>query len=93
MTTPQDKRVRGLLGFFYQKQYHDFYQEFGKIGGLADIMEMNFLDPAEQRFPGVVYLNSMDRTDTDQAVFASVDFDLGQVRAFPGAATSNRKCT
>jgi len=76
MTTPQDKRVRGLLGFFYQKQYHDFYQEFGKIGGLADIMEMNFLDPAEQNFPGVVYLNSMDRTDTDQAVFASVDFDI-----------------
>ena len=34
------------------------------------IMVMNFLDdPAAQQFPGVVYLNSMDRTDTDQAVF------------------------
>ena len=76
VTTPQDKRVRGLLGFFYQKQYHDFYQEFGRIANLANIMEMNFLEPASQNFPGVVYLNSMDRTDTDQAVFASVDFDL-----------------
>ena len=37
ITTPQDNRVRGLLGFFYQKQYHDFYQEFGNIEGLADI--------------------------------------------------------
>ena len=35
ITTPQDKRVRGLLGFFYQKQYHDFYQEFGSARGLG----------------------------------------------------------
>jgi hypothetical protein len=35
VTTPQDQRVRGLLGFFYQKQYHDFYQEFGRIANLA----------------------------------------------------------
>ena len=27
-------------------------------------------------FPGVVYLNSMDREDTDQAVFATVAFDV-----------------
>ena len=33
ISTPQDKRVRGLLGFFYQKQYHDFYQEFGDRRG------------------------------------------------------------
>ena len=45
-------RVRGLLGFFYQKQYHDFYQEFGRIAGLADIMEMNFLDGRRAAFPG-----------------------------------------
>jgi iron complex outermembrane receptor protein len=76
ISTPQDKRVRGLLGFFYQKQHHDFYQEFGRIANLADSMEMNFFEPASQNFPGVVYLNSMDRTDTDQAVFASVDFDI-----------------
>ena len=33
ISSPQDKRVRGLLGFFYQKQYHDFYQDFGIIDG------------------------------------------------------------
>ena len=37
ITTPHDKRVRGLLGFFYQKQYHDFHEEFGIVEGLADI--------------------------------------------------------
>ena len=77
ITTPQDNRVRGLLGFFWQKQYHDFYQEFGRIAGLADFMLMNAQEqPGAQRFGGVVYLNSMDRTDRDQAVFANVDFDL-----------------
>jgi outer membrane receptor protein involved in Fe transport len=77
ISTPQDKRVRGLIGAFYQKQYHNFYQEFGKLAGLADIMEMNYLAPSgTQRFPGVVYLNSMDRTDTDKAIFGTLAFDL-----------------
>ncbi len=76
VSTPQDKRVRGLLGFFYQKQYHNFYQEFGKIEGLANIMELNYLEPGSQNFPNVVYLNSMDRTDRDQAVFGQIAFDL-----------------
>ena len=76
ISTPQDKRVRGLLGFFYQKQYHDFYQEFGRLHGLADIMLMNSQEPGAQQFPGVVYLNSMDRTDRDQAVFGQIAFDV-----------------
>jgi hypothetical protein len=45
INTPADKRVRGLLGFFYQKQYHDFYQPFGLIEGLADDRAMNGLEP------------------------------------------------
>ena len=76
ISSPQDKRVRGLLGFFYQKQYHDFHEEFGLVEGLADVMTMNFLEPNSQRFPGVVYLNSMDRTDYEQAVFGQLQFDI-----------------
>jgi len=76
VSSPQDKRVRGLLGFFYQKQYHDFHEEFGVIDGLADFMSMNFLEPESQRFPGVVYLNSMDRTDIEEAIFGTVQFDI-----------------
>jgi iron complex outermembrane receptor protein len=76
LSTPVEKRVRGLLGFFYQKQYHDFHEEFGNIEGLADFMSMNFLEPESQRFPGVVYLNSMDRTDIEEAVFGQIQFDI-----------------
>ena len=76
ISTPQDKRVRGLLGFFYQKQYHDFYQQFGNVEGLADFFLMNALEPGAQQFPGVVYLNSVDRTDTDEAVFGQIQFDI-----------------
>ncbi len=77
ISTPQDKRVRGLLGFFYQKQEHDFYQEFGLIEGLADNRVPNGQDPnAQNQFPGVVYLNSMDREDTDEAVFGQIAFDI-----------------
>jgi iron complex outermembrane receptor protein len=76
ISTPQDKRVRGLLGFFYQKQYHDFYQEFGRLDGLADQMLLNRDEPDSPQYPGVVYLNSMDRTDRDQAVFGQIAFDI-----------------
>ncbi len=76
ISTPQDKRVRGLLGFFYQKQYHDFYQEFGQLEGLATEMLLNRDEPTSPQYPGVVYLNSLDRTDRDQAVFGQIAFDL-----------------
>ncbi len=76
LTTPQDNRVRGLLGFFYQKQEHDFYQPFGLIEGLAAVREMNNQEGGAGRFNDYVYLNSMDREDTDQAIFANIDFDI-----------------
>ena len=76
ISTPQENRVRGLLGFFYQKQYHDFHEEFGVLPGLSDFRSMNFLEPGSQRFPGVVYLNSMDRTDYENAVFGQIQFDI-----------------
>jgi len=77
VTTPDDKRVRALIGAFYQKQYHDFYQSFGNIVGLADNMLLNAMEqPGVQTFPGIVYLNSLDRTDTDQAIFGQIAFDL-----------------
>ncbi len=76
ISTAQDRRVRGLLGFFYQKQYHDFYQPFGLVEGLADVREMNNQEGGAGQYANYVYLNSMDRTDRDEAVFASVAFDI-----------------
>ena len=77
ISTPQDKRVRGLLGFFHQKQHHDFYQPFGLIEGLAGERSMNGLEPGGPgRYADYVYLNSMNRTDTDNAVFGQIAFDV-----------------
>jgi iron complex outermembrane receptor protein len=73
ITTPADKRVRGLLGFFWQQQKHDFFQPF-QVEGLADVMLLN--QGATPLFADTVYLNSMDREDTDEALFGSVSFDI-----------------
>jgi iron complex outermembrane recepter protein len=77
INTPTDNRVRGLLGFFYQKQFHDFFQTFGNVEGLADRFLMNNAEtPGASAYPGVVYLNSVDRTDIDQAIFGQIQFDI-----------------
>ncbi len=83
ISSAPDKRVRAMLGFFLQKQEHDFYQQFGNVAGLADRMLMNSTvnivnggGAGTNTFPGVVYLNSMDREDKDKAVFGQVSFDL-----------------
>ncbi len=75
ISSPADKRVRGMLGVFYQKQEHDFEQQF-QVEGLGLQMQMNRDEPNGNRFPNVVYLNNMDRVDTDKAVFGSVSFDV-----------------
>ena len=83
--------MRGLLGFFWQEQKHDFWQPF-LVEGLADIMLPN--QGANPLFADIVYLNSMDRKDTDEAVFASVSFDIteqleltGGIRFFKAETT------
>lgn len=74
ISTDPAKRVRGLLGFFAQKQFHDFEQHWIVDGSLAPVMEMN--QGQDPRFDDTVYLNSMYRTDRDFAVFGSVSFDI-----------------
>ncbi len=93
ISSPQDNRVRGLLGVFWQEQKHDFYQSF-LVEGLADIMWPD--QGANPLFADIVYLNSMDREDTDEAVFGSVSFDItekfeltGGLRFFKNESTVN----
>ena len=83
INSPQDKRLRAMVGYFWQHQYHDFEQPFGNIEGMADAMVMNSTvnivngAPSDTNtFPGVVYLNSMDRHDRDEAIFGQIAFDL-----------------
>ena len=72
ISTDPSKSVRGLIGLFSQKQYHDFEQHW-KTPGVAPGFEMN--DGADPRFDDTVYLNSMYRTDRDTAYFGSVSFE------------------
>jgi outer membrane receptor protein involved in Fe transport len=74
ISSPQDNRVRALVGLFYQNQEHDFQQHW-RVDGLADSMEPNQDNP-NPRFDSTVYLNSLDREDTDEAVFASLSYDI-----------------
>ena len=74
ISTDPTKRVRGLVGMFSQKQFHDFEQHWEVEGGVASIMQMN--GGGDSRFTDTVYLNSMYRTDRDTAYFGSVSFDL-----------------
>jgi outer membrane receptor protein involved in Fe transport len=75
VSSPQDRRFRGLLGLFWQEQKHDFQQNF-LVAGLADSMLMNYFEGDTSRYADTVYLNSMDRVDTDEAVFGSLSFDI-----------------
>jgi outer membrane receptor protein involved in Fe transport len=75
LSSSQDRRLRGLLGFFWQEQKHDFQQNF-EVAGLADSMLMNYFEGNTSRYADTVYLNSMDRVDKDQAVFGSLSFDI-----------------
>ena len=76
ISSNQDASVRGMLGFFWQEQSHDFEQHW-KMAGLGTVMLMNRDEPNGNQFPDTVYLNSMDRLDKDQAVFGNVSFDIG----------------
>ena len=69
-----DDRVRAMVGLYVSKQEHDFQQHW-LIEGLGDVMLMNRDNP-NPRFDDTVYLNSMDREDTDEAVFGSVSIDM-----------------
>lgn len=74
ISSPQDNRFRALVGFFWQEQYHDFEQHWLVEGGVNDPVRMNAgTDP---RFFDTVYLNSLERWDTDQAVFGTLAYDI-----------------
>jgi len=75
ISSPQENRLRGMLGFYIAEQEHDFEQHW-EVAGLADSQLMNANEPNGNRFPDTVYLNSLDRLDKDQAVFASVSYDI-----------------
>lgn len=73
LSSNPEKRLRGLIGFFWQHQYHDFEQHWD-VPGLGDIMLMN--EGTDARYFDTVYLNRFDRDDRDRAIFGQLSFDI-----------------
>lgn len=82
ISTDPDKSIRGLIGFFSQKQFHDFEQHW-IVEDISPVMWLDYNDTPgtptiNPAFEDTVYLNSLYRTDRDTAYFGSVDFDIGE---------------
>jgi outer membrane receptor protein involved in Fe transport len=66
--SPQDKRVRGVFGLFWQNQFHDIEQRY-KIDGLSDDLDTF-------RWPDTLWLTKQERRDHDEAIFGEVAWDI-----------------
>lgn len=73
VNSDQSKRIRGTLGLFSNKSYHDYNIAYRRPG-IAQSMWFDGGDDFLRR--DTFYLNSMDRFDTERAVFGFVDFDI-----------------
>jgi outer membrane receptor protein involved in Fe transport len=68
LSTPQDWRVRGVVGVFLQHQTNDTRDEY-RVANLAP-------EYSVAGEPGVLYLNSQSRVDRDSALFTDLAFDI-----------------
>lgn len=68
IATPQEWRVRGLLGAFYQRSTNDIYQDY-LVDGLAADLSVN-------GWPETVWLTLQEREDQDWALFGEAEFDV-----------------
>ncbi len=66
--SPQDFRLRGTAGVFYQRQTDNIRAEFD-VDGLPPAFEV----PGQ---PNVIYLSQQNRADRDYAVFTDLTFDV-----------------
>jgi iron complex outermembrane recepter protein len=68
IASPQDQKLRFVVGGFYQKQQHHILQNY-KIDGLGSTLSV----PGR---PGTIWLTAQDRVDRDKAVFGQVEYDI-----------------
>ena len=76
LSSPQDKRVRFVAGFFQNRQRHNIHQQYF-IRNLADILEV----PGQ---PDTIWLTEQKRVDRDLALFTEMEFDLTDRLTFIG---------
>ncbi len=68
IATPQENRLRALVGAFYQRQTNHIYQNY-LVDGLAPDLSVN-------GWPGTVWLTLENRKDKDWALFGEGEFDV-----------------
>ncbi len=68
LSSPKDRRFRFVAGLFFQRQTGEPRDEY-RIKDLAAAYSVTGQ-------PGVIYLNSQDRLDKDQAAFTELSYDL-----------------
>lgn len=76
ISSPQDKRVRFVAGFFQNRQRHNIHQQYF-IPNLADVIEV----PGH---PDTIWLTEQKRVDRDLALFTEIDFDITDRLTFTG---------
>ena len=68
LSSPKDRPLRVVAGLFFQRQHATPRDEY-RVKDLATIYSITGQ-------PGVLYLNSQDRTDKDYAAFTELSYDL-----------------
>lgn len=68
IASPQDQKLRFVVGGFYQKQTHDIFQNYR----IADIGS----DISVPGYTGTIWLTKQQRVDRDKAVFGQAEYDI-----------------
>ena len=68
ISTPSDRRLRGVLGLFWQKQTHDILQRY-----LVDDLNPDYWVTG---WDETIWLTQQQRVDRDEAVFGELSFDI-----------------
>ncbi|MGD9799058.1 MAG: TonB-dependent receptor, partial [Parvularculaceae bacterium] len=76
ISSPQDKRIRFVAGFFQNRQRHNIHQQY-IIRNLNDALEV-------AGHPDTIWLTEQRRVDKDLALFTEVEFDLTDRLTFIG---------
>jgi outer membrane receptor protein involved in Fe transport len=76
ISTPQDRRLRGVFGAFYQRQTDDIRVNFA-INGLGPFWQVH-------NTPDTLYLSAQTRVDRDTALFTEWHYDLSDKLSLTG---------
>lgn len=82
ISTPQDRRLRAVAGFFQNRQRHNIRQQYF-VRGLADAIEV----PGEA---DTIWLTQQIRIDRDLALFGELYYDLTDRITFTGGVRGYR---